>query len=90
MGNRTVSAEYRRIQPYVIADIRAVAGASAATGAVAASAVQAHRLDDATIHTGTLATTQAPWAVPYVVYNPHIADPNAHHAQATVVAPIAS
>jgi len=81
---RTNTAEYRRIQPLVIADIRAIVAATGSTsGAGNASVLAAHRLDDTAYHIGQLATSQAPWAVPYSVYSPHAANPDAHHATAT-------
>ena len=39
-------------------------------------------------HSGTLDESQAPWAVTATVFGAHEADPDAHHNQATVVAPV--
>ena len=46
----------------------------------------AHALNSTTWHTGTLNESQAPWAVPYAVYDPHVANVNAHHNKAHTLA----
>ncbi len=40
-----------------------------------------HRLDDVAVHTGTLATSQAPWALQVTTFNTHAANIDAHHPQ---------
>lgn len=55
----------------IIAAASASSSGSGSSGTLSA----AHRLDDTTIHLGSLAETQAPW------FGEHVADPDAHHAQ---------
>lgn len=46
----------------------------------------AHAVNSTTWHTGTLAESQAPWAVPYTVYDADVANVNADHARDHVLA----
>jgi len=68
--------ELSQVQPVIIA--QAGDGGSLAVHAL-----------DGEYHTGTLDESQAPWAVTAAVFGAHEADPDAHHARATVVAPVA-
>lgn len=78
---RTYSAEYKRLQPYVIEEIRkvvnalGVGGSSTASGTVAKHALAGDR------HTGELAQTQAPWSATKVELANHAALPDVHHAK---------
>ena len=67
--------ELSQVQPVIIA--QAGDGGSLAVHAL-----------DGEYHTGTLDESQAPWAVTAAVFGAHEADPDAHHNQATVVAPV--
>ena len=78
---RTYSAEYKRLQPYIIEEIRKVvtalglAGSSSGSGTVARHGIASDR------HTGELAQTQAPWAATKVELSNHAALPDVHHAK---------
>lgn len=78
---RTYSGEYKRLQPYVIEEIRKVVnalglgGSGTGSGTVAKHAIAGDR------HTGELAQTQAPWASTKVELSNHAALPDAHHAK---------
>ena len=78
---RTYSAEYKRLQPYVVEEIRkvvnalGVGGSGTGSGTVAKHAIAGDR------HTGELAQTRAPWAATKVELSNHAALPDAHHAK---------
>jgi hypothetical protein len=82
---RELSKLAQDLEPFIVARVR---GSTAAGGGTAATVV-AHRLNDTGIHTGQLDQSQASWALPAVTFTAHAADPDAHHAQATVDAPLA-
>ena len=69
--------ELSQVQPVVIA-------AAGSGGAMAVHAI------DGAYHSGTLAESQAPWAVTTTTFATHEGDASAHHAPVTVVAPAAS
>lgn len=64
------------LEPYLVSRLARISTWTAA----AASGLTAHALDGA-YHTGTLATSQAPWAVTTTAFNSHTANPDAHHAR---------
>lgn len=81
---RTYSAEYKRLQPYIIEEIRKVVNAIGLAGSSTGSGTVAkHALSDLTKHSGELAQTQAPWAATKVELSNHAALPDVHHARAT-------
>jgi len=64
------------LEPYLV---QRLARISTGTG-TASGSLTAHALDGP-YHTGTLAQSQAPWAVTSTSFNSHIANPDAHHAR---------
>lgn len=78
---RTYSGEYKRLQPYVIEEIRKVVnalglgGSGTGSGTVAKHAIAGDR------HTGEIAQTQASWAATKVELSNHAALPDVHHAK---------
>ena len=78
---RTYSAEYKRLQPYIIEDIRKVANAIGLAGSGTGSGTVAKHAIAGDRHTGELAQTQAPWAATKVELSNHAALPDVHHAK---------
>ena len=76
----------QKLKPYIAPWIVAQGNSQAAASAVSGMAV--HALNGA-YHSGTLAQSQAPWAVTDDEFATHAGNPNAHHDTATVVAPLA-
>ena len=64
------------LEPYLVNRLARISTGTQA----AASGLSAHALDGP-YHTGTLAQSQAPWAVTSTSFNSHIANPDAHHAR---------
>jgi len=63
------------LEPYLVQRLARIN-----TGTQAAAGLTAHAIDGA-YHTGTLSTSQAPWAVTTTTFNSHTANPDAHHAR---------
>jgi hypothetical protein len=64
------------LEPYLVNRLARIStGTQAASGGLSAHAL------DGPYHTGTLAQSQAPWAVTSTSLNSHIANPDAHHAR---------
>ena len=74
----------QKLKPYISPWI--VAQGNSQTAA-AVSGMAAHALSGA-YHTGTLAQSQAPWAVTDDEFATHTGNPDAHHARATATAPL--
>ena len=70
----------QKLKPYIAPWIVAQGNSQAASSAV--SGMSAHALSGA-YHTGTLAQSQAPWAVTDDEFAVHTSNPDAHHATAT-------
>ena len=81
MGHVTDYRELaQKLKPYIAPWIVAQGNSQAASSAV--SGMSAHALSGA-YHTGTLAQSQAPWAVTDDEFAVHTGNPDAHHATAT-------
>ena len=78
---RTYSAEYKRLQPYIVEEIRKVVNAVGAAGSGTGSGTVAKHAIAGDRHTGELAQTQAPWSATKVELANHAALPDAHHAK---------
>ena len=81
---RKVSSEYKKLQPYVVEDIRKVVNASGASGSSGGGTLEQHALNS-WYHTGELAQTQASWAATKVELSNHAALPDVHHAKAHAI-----
>jgi len=78
-----ISEQYRQLQPYVVDEIRAIVGGGGNAGGATLSGVPLHGLADLSKHSGTLAESQAPWAVTQSTFSAHTGNANAHHDTAT-------
>jgi len=64
------------LEPYLVTRLARInTGTQAAAAGLSAHAI------DGPYHTGTLATSQAPWAVTTTTFSSHTANPDAHHAR---------
>ena len=78
---RTYSAEYKRLQPYVVEEIRKVVNAALLTGGGGGGTGLTKHALNSIYHSGELAQTQAPWAATKVELSNHAALPDVHHAK---------
>ncbi len=79
MNSSELAKLARDLKPYMAAWFNYQSASTAASGG--SGGLVAHALDSA-YHTGTLAKTQAPWAVTNDTFAVHVADANAHHPAA--------
>ena len=81
MTQRNWSWEAKQLLPHLAGML-----GSGVTVQAGGGSMMAHALNSSTWHTGTLAESQAPWAVTSTVYDAHVANANAHHARDHVLA----